>query len=144
MQLGSLSSALGFLLLAGWRDANRIFTKHFAGTDITPGSLGVMILVQKNPGCSINQVCRTMGITPNNMVRLVDRLCDRSLVKKSISKEDRRARALHLTAQGEAFLKELISRHSSYEEEFHGQVGQERVEALRELLLPFVTEGESD
>jgi DNA-binding MarR family transcriptional regulator len=137
LELGRLEHALGFLLLAGWRHANAYYTKHFRDLDMTPATYGVLSLVSTNPGCAIGDVGRAMGIAPNNIARLVDRLHERGLVEKSVSADDARIRSLQITPAGTELLRELDARHTAYEDEFHAQIGQDRLDALRALLRPF-------
>lgn len=135
---GKLGSKLGFLLLAGWRQAQWEFSRHFKDIDITPASFGVLQLVQENPGCGVGQVGRAMGIAPNNIARMVDQLCKRGLISKEVSPTDGRGRILTITSSGTQFLESLNEIHQAYEKEFHEMVGEDRVDALRALLKPFL------
>jgi DNA-binding MarR family transcriptional regulator len=138
VSLGRLESVLGFMLLAGYRRANQAFMKHFNGMDITTAGFGVLTIVEVNPGCAIGDVGRAMGIAPNNIARLVDRLCARMLIRKEVSQGDARSRSLYLTPEGVEFLVLLNARHAAYEDDFHNDVGQDRVDALRALLKPLI------
>ncbi|MEO6388154.1 MAG: MarR family transcriptional regulator [Croceibacterium sp.] len=135
---GTLGSNIGFLLLAGWRQAQSEFMSHFKGVDITPATFGILHLVAENPGCAVGQVGRAMGIAANNIARMVDQLCKRGLLAKTISKGDARIRTLEITDSGAQFLRELDERHAVYENAFTAQLGQDRVDALRALLRPFL------
>lgn len=132
--VGGLDSALGFLLLAAWREASIDFTKHFAEFDITQPAYGVLLLIKMNPGIEIAPICEIMGISPNNMTKIIDRLVNRGLIKRSISPRDRRARTLSLTKKGDGLIISLEKRHSLYEAEFHSSIGDELATALRALL----------
>jgi DNA-binding MarR family transcriptional regulator len=144
LDLGRLENALGFLLLAAWRHANYYYSGHFKDLDITPASYGVLSLVGTNPGCAIGDVGRAMGIAPNNIARLVDRLHESGFLKKSVSAEDARIRSLSLTEKGSELLRELDARHAAYEQEFHSNIGQDRLDALRALLRPFARNSPAD
>lgn len=138
LHLGTLENALGFLLLAGWRDASRHFAKHFEDAEITPASFGVLGLIGGNPGVTIASLCAVMGITPNNMNRIIGRLEERKLVLKFVAEDDRRVRSLCLTRKGQEYLEKLTARHGAYEAEFDKHVGAQRAEQLRALLRFFV------
>lgn len=144
ISLGRLENTLGFLLAAGWRHANHYFTQHFRDFDITPATYGVLTLVDANPGCAIGDVGRAMGIAPNNIARLVDRLHERGLLEKSVGPEDARVRSLTLTQEGADLLANLDARHVAYEEEFRGLFGRDRLEALCALLRPFARASPAD
>ena len=135
--LARLQTTIGFLLLAGWRYANFYFNQHFKDIDITPASYGVLLLIEANPGCSIGNVGRAMGIAPNSIARLVDGLVARDLVSKSVSAQDARTRLLELTGTGRDFLAQLEQRHAEYEAEFIATLGKDRHDALCALLRPF-------
>lgn len=138
ISLGCLESVLGFMLMAGYRQAMQAFTRHFNDLDITTAGFGALTIVEANPGCAIGDVGRAMGIAPNNIARLVDRLAARSLIRKDVSPEDARSRSLYLTEKGVEFLAVLVARHAAYEDDFHNYVGHDRVDALRALLKPLM------
>jgi DNA-binding MarR family transcriptional regulator len=144
VSLGRLESVLGFMLLAAYRRANRVLMKHLNGLDITTAGFGVLTLVDANPGCAIGEVGRAMGIAPNNVARLVDRLCAREWIRKEVSDTDARSRSLYLTREGAEFLALLNARHTAYEDDFNKQVGDDRVDALRALLKPVITGADKD
>lgn len=134
---GSLENTFGFLVRAAWRDALRTFTRHFRAVDINPQQYATLILVNLNPGCSTGDLSDPLGITPNNMVRLVDGLAERELLEKSTPSHDKRVRVLHLTPAGRDLMKQLYIIHDGYDAEFKKKVGPENLDRLCEILRLF-------
>jgi DNA-binding MarR family transcriptional regulator len=137
LDLGGLDTTFGFLLHAAWRDALRTFGDHFADTGITPLTYSILLLLDRNPGCAPGDLSEVMGVTSNNMTRLLDELIARKLVERSVRATDRRARTLRLTAEGETMIAELRARHARYEAAFNARIGAERIERLCEILRHF-------
>lgn len=137
LDLGGLETTFGFLLHAAWRDALRTFGDHFAGTGMTPLTYSLLLLLERNPGCAPGDLSEIMGVTSNNMTRLLDELIARDLVERTVDVTDRRARRLRLTPDGAAMIGELRERHERYEAEFNARVGADRIEQLCAILRQF-------
>jgi DNA-binding MarR family transcriptional regulator len=137
LDLGGLDGTFGFLLHAAWRDAARTFAEYFGETGITPLGYSILLLIARNPGCAPGDLCEIMGVTSNNMTRLIDDLSRRSLIERTVHAADRRARRLQLTAQGAATLEGLRARHAAYEADFNDRIGAERIDRLCEILRHF-------
>jgi len=135
--LNSLESTFGFLMHAAWRETLKIFNDYFDGTDITPQAYSILLLVEGNPGCTPGDLSEIMGITSNNMTRLLDDLVARGLMSRCIDGKDRRARLLRLTEEGMSVLRDLASRHAAYEAHFHDRLGKERIVQLCDILARF-------
>lgn len=135
--LNSLESTFGFLMHAAWRETLKMFNDYFEGTDITPQAYSVLLLIEGNPGCTPGDLSEIMGITSNNMTRLLDDLVARGLISRRIDGKDRRARLLRLTEEGMASLRDLASRHAAYEAHFHDRLGKERIVQLCDILARF-------
>jgi DNA-binding MarR family transcriptional regulator len=77
--------------------------------------LAALVLIGNRPACGIDWLYRRLGITQSGAVRLVDRLEEIGLLKRERT-PGRREVALHLTAAGEARLREgLRARAASLE-----------------------------
>ena len=137
MDRGLLEDTFGFLLRAAWRDAARTFTRHFRAFDINPQQFATLILVHLNPGCATGDLTEPLGITPNNMVRLLDILAARGLLEKSTSLHDKRVRVLHMTPAGRDFLTQLYTAHRDYDAEFEKKLGADNIQRLCEILRLF-------
>lgn len=60
----------------------------------------VIMIGRLGDGVRPGMVAEALGLEPSSLVRLIDHLVDAGLVKRSEDSNDRRARTLHLTADG--------------------------------------------
>jgi DNA-binding MarR family transcriptional regulator len=68
-----------------------------------------LVLAGHDPGLSIERLRRSLGLSHPGAVRLVDRLAADGLMERQTSSRDRRAVALHLTAEGGARVDAILS-----------------------------------
>lgn len=134
---GVLEDTFGFMLRAAWRDAARTFTRYFRTFDINPQQFATLTLVSLNPGCATGDLTEPLGITPNNMVKLVDNLALRGLLEKSTPAHDKRVRVLHLTPGGRDLLNQLYATHRKYDAEFEKKLGVDNIQRLCAILRLF-------
>lgn len=136
-RLGKLDRTFGFLLHAAWRDAQKTFQEFFAGLDMTPSGYAVLLLIESNPGCAPGDLSEIMGITSNNMTRLLHELVTRDLVERKVDQKDRRVRTLHITPEGQRFLGTLSERHAAFEGHFNERIGVSEIQGLCDILRRF-------
>lgn len=106
-ELGLLESLLGYHL----RRAQVAVFQHFAATvgeaDITPGQLGVLAVIDVNPGLSQTRLGNALGIDRSTVVAIIDRLEERGLVTRDAAPNDRRSHALRLSDLGVTTMRRL-------------------------------------
>lgn len=139
---GELEDTLGFQVRRAWVYLEQLFNRYMAETGITAQLYAILIVVENNPGCRISDLCRAVGVSPNNIVPSLDLLLDRGLVYRDFSSQDRRAKRLSLTERGRTRLEELRDVHRPVTEALTSKLGDENLAKLIELLklLP----GEAD
>lgn len=117
-ELGELPDFFGLLLrLAQVRHYDRFFAA-FEGTDVRPGEMTLLWLLDLNPGIRQGLAARTLLIKPAHMTKLVQRMIDAGLVARLVPPDDRRSVTLSLTDAGRAHLdrhRERFRRVSSAE-----------------------------
>jgi len=86
------------------------------------GALSILALIGANESCSQAALARQAGIGKPALVGILDELERRGLATRAVSPEDRRRKALSLTAEGKRMLEEM--QHAANAEE----------EAIRETL----------
>jgi DNA-binding MarR family transcriptional regulator len=91
--LGFLLSQLGFV-------ASRRFHQVLAPLGIEPRHFLLLRFVAREEGRSQQALGEMLQIPPSRMVALVDQLEQRGLLERRANPNDRRARALHVTAEG--------------------------------------------
>jgi DNA-binding MarR family transcriptional regulator len=113
------------------------FIKTLAAVDITPTQYSVLTVVAANPGLTQMAVAKCLGIERARLVHLLDALEQRDLVTRAASKTDRRSHALHLTAAGEASLRQFKLLAAEHERHVIDKIGKDNRERLLEILAPF-------
>ncbi|WP_304618030.1 MarR family winged helix-turn-helix transcriptional regulator [Paracoccus sp. (in: a-proteobacteria)] len=103
-ELGELPNIFGLLLrLAQVRHYDRFFAA-FEGTDVRPGEMTLLWLLDLNPGIRQGVAARTLLIKPAHMTKVVQRLIDAGLISRLVPEGDRRSVTLNLTDAGRAHL----------------------------------------
>lgn len=108
---------LAFLLSQVGIHASRRFAERIAAVDLNPPLFRVLNLVAAAEGQSQQAIGAAIEIPPSRMVALVDELEQRGLVERRPKPEDRRVRALFLTAEGKRCLTRGRKIAAEHEEE---------------------------
>jgi DNA-binding MarR family transcriptional regulator len=111
LQPGILPGLLGYRL----RLAQQALFRDFAATvaELSPGRVGILLLIEANPGVTQSRLARAVGLDRSTMVGVLHALEGQRLVERRRG-EDRRTNGLRLTAEGRvltAQLKRRIRRH---------------------------------
>ena len=83
-------------------------------TGITPQQYQLMLAIKGYPGrdqASITELAERMQLDHHSAVGLIDRTEERGLVRREQDREDRRQVNIHVTAAGEALLRQLVHVH---------------------------------
>jgi DNA-binding MarR family transcriptional regulator len=113
------------------------FIRTLASVDITPTQYSVLTVIGANPGLSQMAVAQRLGIERARLVHLLDSLEDRKLVRRVRSRTDRRSHALHLTAPGQASLRQFKLLAAEHERHVADKIGRENREQLLRILSSF-------
>ena len=89
-------------MIADAREALAPFT-------ISPAKLTAMLLIRANPGCDQTALGRALRINRSSAMKLINYLAERNLVERRPGR-DLRTNALHLSAEGEVRLAEMLAR----------------------------------
>lgn len=130
------------------RSFNRFYTKQIGllreGLLKTPFSLTqarVLYELGRNPGIRSKSLVEELGLDPGYLSRLLESFERQRLIKRSISKDDRRVNHLFLTAKGRTEFERLDARsRAEIGEMLTGMNGSQRerlvnsMTAIRELL----------
>jgi DNA-binding MarR family transcriptional regulator len=108
---------LAFLLSQVGIHASRRFAERIAAADLNPPLFRVLNLVAAAEGESQQAIGAAIEIPASRMVALVDELEQRGLVERRPKPEDRRVRALFLTAKGKRCLERGRKIAAQHEEE---------------------------
>lgn len=105
---------------------------------LNPRLFGVINVVSAEPGIIQQRLGHALRIDPSTMVALLDELEALGLVERRAHPDDRRARAVHLTAKGRATLRRARERAGALQEEILAPLAGSEREALHALLVKLV------
>jgi DNA-binding MarR family transcriptional regulator len=109
----------------------RQFQQLLAPLGIEPRDFGILQNVAASEGESQQAIGERINIAPSRMVAFIDSLEQRGLLERRQNPNDRRARALFLTAEGH----ELLARAFQLSDELERALTQDLSPAKREQLL---------
>jgi DNA-binding MarR family transcriptional regulator len=132
--LGPLESHLGYFVrrLQVWIFQD--FVRTLADHDIRPAQFSVLVVIEANPGLSQADLADTLGIERARLVRLLDGLERRGLMRRETSPIDRRSHALFLTEAGAKALAPIKALAAEHEAHLTQRLGREKHDALLEAL----------
>jgi MarR family transcriptional regulator, temperature-dependent positive regulator of motility len=100
LELGVLTSSLGYLL----RRLQLAYKKHFMREalpiNLQPQHVGAMYVVGLNPGVTPSQMSAALGLDAVQTALMLNALEERGLVVRQLARNDRRSRVVHLTPAG--------------------------------------------
>ena len=134
LDMGLLEQSVGYRLR---RAQLAIFAKvlqDLKDLELRPGQIGVLTLVDRNPGITQAEVCAALGIQRANLVTLINALEERRVVERQAVAEDRRSNALVLTAEGRRLLRKATDAHRSVEAGITRKLGASGRDQLLRLL----------
>ena len=109
---GGLPGLLGYRL----RLAQQAVFRDFASSvgEVSPGRVGILFLVEANPGVTQSRLARAVHLDRSTMVGVIDALEARVLIERRRG-EDRRTNGLWLTRGGRALVERLKRRIEAHE-----------------------------
>ncbi len=112
---GALAGLLGYRL----RLAQQAVFRDYASSvgEVSPGRVGILLLVESNPGVTQSRLARAVHLDRSTMVGVIDTLEERGLVERRRG-EDRRTNGLWLTRSGRSLLARMKERIEQHERRF--------------------------
>jgi DNA-binding MarR family transcriptional regulator len=137
LKLGVLDGHLGYFVrrLQVWIFQD--FVRALAGFDIRPAQFSVLVVIETNSGLSQADLAERLGIERARLVRLLDGLEKRGLIRRRPSPLDRRSHALVLTRGGQKGLKRMKLLAAEHEANLTMRLGSDKREAVLEALREF-------
>lgn len=134
LDFGFLPSLLGYQLRRAQVRLFDDFRRHFGAHGLTPGKVGLLVLIWKNPGLSQVELARAVGVERSTLGEALIGLEAAGWVARQPSKTDRRSKTLTLTAGGERFVAGLEQKIRAHEAAFLKKLGDSRAQALMSAL----------
>jgi DNA-binding MarR family transcriptional regulator len=124
LELGLIGDFVGPRVRVLWNLLAAGMAKALAPFGLRSGGFSALALIAANPGCSQNQLARALGMDKSAVVALVKELERRGLAVRVPGRNDRRYRALKLTAKGRTVLGQMM------------KPGAEPGQPIRDALTP--------
>ncbi len=134
LKYGLLGGLLGYSLRRAQLRAFQDFAATMAPFDISPGQLGVLLLIDANPGMNQSALARAMGLDRSTIVAVIDRLEGRGLISRRPVPEDRRSYALVLTDTGRLFIQDIEPHLKDHEDRLAAGLSTTERRTLNDLL----------
>jgi DNA-binding MarR family transcriptional regulator len=134
LDFGRIDDLLGYHLRRAQVLMFQDFADAMADSGISPGQIGVLLLVAANPGVNQTTVGNALGIDRSTLVSMLDRLEARKVVVRTPSPRDRRSHALLLTPKGQEFLAALLPRLDKHEKRIAARLSTAERATLMSLL----------
>jgi DNA-binding MarR family transcriptional regulator len=129
-----LASAPGFLLSWNGQRIARNFAAALEPLGLRPQHFGVLTLIDANPGSAQRDLGEGSMIDASTMVAVIDELEELGLAERRPHPDDRRKRAVYLTAQGRRTLQRARTAAMDTARELFAPLDQGELETLRQLL----------
>jgi DNA-binding MarR family transcriptional regulator len=125
--VGFLLSQLGFV-------TSKRFHEALSPLGIGPREWALLRFVDASEGESQHTLAERLGVPPSRMVALVDGLEEAGLIERRAVPDDRRVRALYLTAKGREVLGRAVEVAIERETELCSALDESEREQLIDLL----------
>lgn len=134
MNSSRLDALLGYHLRRAQLRAFAAFARHLDGTGLTPMLFGVLATIESRPGIGQGEVADALRADRSTMVRLMDQLESRGLVRRVAHAGDRRTVIPTLTVAGSAMLEQATPLVHASENAFAAALSAAERSTLTALL----------
>jgi len=128
---GILPGLLGYRLRLAQQAVFRDFAQSVP--EVSPGRVGVLLLIEANPGVTQGRLARAVSLERSTMVGVVDTLEARGLIERRRG-ADRRTNGLWLTRAGRSRLGRIKRRIEAHEQRVASRLSAAERKALLALL----------
>ena len=133
-----LADALGFLLSWNGQRMRAAFGRALEPLGLRPPHFGVLRTIAAQPGTAQNELVARSMIDPSTMVKVIDELEALGFAERRVDPDDRRKRAVHLTAKGKRTLARARDVAQKTADDVFGPLDEAERETLRLLLRKLV------
>ena len=96
--------------------------------------------INRAPGCTVNTLLMTLGVTKQSLNRVLRTLIEDGLVRQEVGTKDKRERHLYLTEAGQALEKDLSEAQTGRMRAAFRAAGPEAVSGFRKVLEQMMDE----
>ena len=113
----ALHHVFGFMTSLADTRLRKAFFKHMEGLNLRPVEFTIIILLQTNELVTQKKLCQALDSPAPNLVVILDRLQERSLISRTRSEEDRREQHIVLTESGQELATQARAISKTMEQE---------------------------
>ncbi len=135
-----LQDDLAFLIAQVGSHSQSSFGKQVDALGLRLAHVGVLKAVFRVDGLTQRELGDALGMFPSNLVRLIDELEEKGLVRRGKCVEDRRSYTLQLTEKGYGVALELLSLTRAHQNRICTSLAPAEREELTRLLQKIATE----
>jgi DNA-binding MarR family transcriptional regulator len=135
-----LQEDLAFLIAQVGSHSQSSFGKQVDPFGLRLAHVGVLKAIFRANGLTQRELGDALGMFPSNLVRLIDELEEKGLVRRGKSTEDRRSYTLQLTQKGEGIALELITLTRAHQDRICTSLAPAERQELARLLQKIATE----
>ena len=139
-QKSKFQDDLAFLIAQVGSHSQSSFGKQVDAFGLRLAHVGVLKAIFQAAGVTQRQLGDALGMFPSNLVRLIDELEEKGLVRRVKSAEDRRSYTLQLTKKGQGVVLELITLTRAHEDRICASLAPAKRQELTRLLQKIATE----
>lgn len=144
LDFGELPTYVGYQVR---RTQVRLFAELGAALkafELTPGSFGVLTLIEANPGITQGALAAAFGVDKSTMSPVIYRLEQRGLVRRKVLASDRRRHALYLAADAGPAYRAARDKMRAVESEIAARLSRSEQRELARLLTKLQGGGAPD
>ncbi len=133
-----LEDHLGYWLRFVSNHVSHAFTQKVEARGVTVAEWVLMREMHRQGPANPSQLAEALGMTRGAISKLVERLCRKELVERTLSSDDRRYQSVTLTAGGTKLVPVVASLADENDREFFGDLAAEQRVQLMSLLQNIV------
>ena len=131
---------LAFLIAQVGSHSQSSFGKQVDAFGLRLAHVGVLKAIFQASGLTQRELGDALEMFPSNLVRLIDELEEKALVRRGKSTEDRRSYTLQLTGKGQGVALELITLTRAHQDRICTSLAPAERQELTRLLQKIATE----
>jgi MarR family transcriptional regulator, transcriptional regulator for hemolysin len=110
------------------------FDRALSEAGITRSQWGMIVVVARHPGATQRTIAEALEMSEASAGRLIDRLCCEGLLERRERDDDRRARAVYLTAAAEPLLNQSAEIARDFTRAIFAGMDRAELDRLQNLL----------
>jgi DNA-binding MarR family transcriptional regulator len=137
-KVSDLEQHLGYWLRFVSNHVSHAFAQKVETRGVTVAEWAVLRQMLESGPVNPSQLADRLGLTRGAISKLVERLCEKSLVERTASEEDRRYQQVRLTTPGKKLVPVLARLADENDREFFGHLSHTERDQLHQLLQDLV------